>query len=103
MVADVNADGLVNSADRDIWVNNLKGTFFGDSTLEGEFDSGYLVAVFRSGEYEDGIVGNSTWAEGDWNGNGDFDSGDLIAAFQGNSFEIDPRTGVASVPENPLR
>ena len=51
MVADLNADGLVNSADRDIWANNLKGTFFGDATLDGEFDSGDLVAELRSGEY----------------------------------------------------
>ena len=40
MVADLNADGLVNSADLDNWVNNLKRTFFGNETLDGEFESG---------------------------------------------------------------
>ena len=73
MVADLNADGLVNSTDRYIWANNLNCTFLGDATLDGEFDSVYLVAVFRSGEYED-VVGNSTWAECDWNDDGDFES-----------------------------
>ena len=48
----MNADGLVNYADRDIWVNNLKGTFFGDATLDGEFDSGDFVAAFNDGGYE---------------------------------------------------
>jgi hypothetical protein len=46
------------------------------------FDSGDLVTVFVAGEYEDGIAGNSTFAEGDWNGDGEFDTGDLVDAFQ---------------------
>ena len=52
----------------------------------GSFFKFYLFAVFKVGEYEDGIDNNSTFAEGDWNGDGDFDSGDLVAAFQAGTF-----------------
>ena len=58
----------------------------GDSNLDGKFDSSDLVAVFSAGEYEDGIDGNSEWAEGDWNNDGDFDSSDLVLAFQSGNY-----------------
>ncbi|MEZ6120971.1 MAG: hypothetical protein R3C28_30990 [Pirellulaceae bacterium] len=56
-------------------------TDFGDANLDGRFDSKDLIAVFQAGEYEDGIDGNSGWAEGDWSGDGDFDTQDLVVAF----------------------
>ncbi|MCA9198861.1 MAG: DUF2202 domain-containing protein [Planctomycetales bacterium] len=54
----------------------------GDVNNDGRFDSADLVQVMQVGEYEDGIVGNSTFAEGDWNLDGDFDSADLVLAMQ---------------------
>ena len=54
-VFDLNDDGTISFADRVIWVNELKGTYFGDANLDGEFNSGDLVQVFEAGEYEDGI------------------------------------------------
>ncbi|MCA9215413.1 MAG: tandem-95 repeat protein, partial [Planctomycetales bacterium] len=48
------------------------GAPIGDSNYDGVFDSGDLVLVMQAGEYEDGIPNNSTWEEGDWNGDGDF-------------------------------
>ncbi|MCA9172844.1 MAG: hypothetical protein KDB23_34545, partial [Planctomycetales bacterium] len=33
------------------------------------------------GEYEDDIIGNSTFAEGDWNNDGEFDSRDFVYVF----------------------
>ncbi|MCA9212474.1 MAG: hypothetical protein KDB27_05385 [Planctomycetales bacterium] len=62
----------------------------GDSNLDGAFDSGDLVRVFASGEYEDNVDGNSTWEDGDWNGDGDFDSSDLIVAFVGGYYNLGP-------------
>jgi hypothetical protein len=41
-----------------------------------------LIVVFQAGEYEDGVPQNSTFEEGDWNGDQEFDSGDLVLAFQ---------------------
>ena len=96
---DVNGDGSVDQADHTFWVKELKNTYFGDSDLDAEFDSGDLVAVFQAGEYEDAIGDNSGWAEGDWNGDGDFTSGDVVLAFQDGGFEQGPRPELAAVPE----
>ena len=54
----------------------------GDVNGDGIFNSSDLVMVFRAGEYNDDIDGNSTFEEGDWNGDGDFDSSDLVVTFQ---------------------
>ena len=88
---DLNEDGLVNAEDRRVWIEDLKNTYFGDSNLDGEFGTADLVAVFQAAEYEDGIDGNSTWAEGDWDGDGDFGTRDLVFAFQFGRFEQGPR------------
>jgi hypothetical protein len=96
---DLNNDGLVDAADRTLWVEELKNTYFGDANLDGTFDSGDFVVVFTFGQYEDGIAGNSTWGTGDWNGDSDFDSGDFVTAFQAGGYEIGPRAAVSAVPE----
>jgi hypothetical protein len=46
--------------------------------------------LFRLGKYDDGIPGNSTFAEGDWNGDGVFDSSDLVLVFQLGTYEGGP-------------
>jgi hypothetical protein len=96
---DLNSDGQVNGTDRSIWVEELKSTYFGDSNLDGAFTSGDLVAVFQRGEYEDLIIGNSTWETGDWDGDFEFGSGDFVLAFQAGGYELGPRQSVAAVPE----
>jgi hypothetical protein len=96
---DVTSDNLVNDADRSKWVNELKKTYFGDSDLNGVFDSGDFVLVFTAGQYEDATVGNSTWATGDWDGNGDFGSGDFVKAFSEGGYDKPPRPAVGAVPE----
>lgn len=83
---DLNSDGEVNSADLDYLIGPVLGTVIGDSNLDGIFNSGDFVTVFRAGEYEDRIPRNSGWAEGDWNCDGDFGSSDLVTAFQANTF-----------------
>lgn len=97
---DLNDDGAVNGEDRTVWVEELKRTYFGDSNLDGVFDSSDFVTVFTIGEYEDGVALNSGWGDGDWDGNGDFDSSDFVAAFSGGGFEQGERGSVAAaVPE----
>ena len=54
--------------------------------MDGVFDSSDFVFVLQIGEYEDGIDGNSTFSEGDWNGDGDFDSGDFVFVFQAGTY-----------------
>lgn len=96
---DLNNDSQVNDNDRVHLINELNQTYLGDSNLDGTFDSGDLVTVFMSGEYEDGDALNSTWATGDWDGNGDFETSDIVAAFDAGGYDVGPRTAIASVPE----
>ena len=96
---DLDSDGVVSRADTNYFVRTLANTYFGDRDLDGEFNTSDLVAVFQSGEYEDTIVGNSGWSDGDWNGDGEFDSGDLVVAFQDGGYERGPRRPVVTVPE----
>jgi hypothetical protein len=49
----------------------------GDANIDGLFNSADLEQVFQRGEYEDTLVGNSTWYDGDWNSDHEFDSSDL--------------------------
>ena len=95
---DLTGDGVVNQDDRTFWVEDLANTYFGDTNLDGEFNSGDLIDIFKVGEYEDEITQNSTWSEGDWNGDRDFGSGDLVLAFKSLGYERGPRL-VATVPE----
>jgi hypothetical protein len=96
---DLTGDNLVNGADRDNWVNVQRRTYYGDSNLDGEFNSSDLVNVFVAGQYEDAAVNNSTWATGDWNGDGEFNSSDFVTAFTAGGYEIGPRPPVNAVPE----
>lgn len=95
---DLNRDGRLSGADRLAWIQDMAWTYVGDSNLDGQFSSGDLVHVFQTGQYEDGVVRNSTWATGDWNGDGEFASDDFIFAFLHGGYEWPPRAA-AAVPE----
>ena len=94
---DMNSDGVVNIDDRRIWVHDVANTFLGDSDLNGEFNSGDFVTVFRAGRFESDEY--ASWSEGDWNGDKRFDTSDFVVAFQDGGFEMGPRASVNSVPE----
>ena len=79
---DLNLDGHVSVDDVGILLELGLHTTFGDANLDGIFNSTDLVLVFSAAEYEDGVDGNSSWAEGDWNCDGDLSSRDLVQAFQ---------------------
>ncbi|MEZ6119169.1 MAG: retropepsin-like aspartic protease [Pirellulaceae bacterium] len=70
----------------------------GDANGDMVFDSSDLVTVFTAGEYEDTLIGNSTWETGDWNGDREFNTNDLVAAFTFGGYEGDS-VGVRPVPE----
>lgn len=96
---DLDNDSLVNEEDRRVWIEDLKNSYFGDSDLNGQFNSSDFVKVFTAGEYEDAIPLNSGWETGDWNGDREFTSSDFVSAFQGGGFEMGERPAVAAVPE----
>ena len=95
---DVNLDNAINADDYDSLIVDRIKTYYGDSNLDGVFDTGDFVFVFQRGQYEDDVMGNSKWADGDWNGDGDFNTSDLVTAFQYGGFEVGPRA-VMAVPE----
>ena len=96
---DLDQNGVADFGDLAEWVENIKKTYFGDTNLDGIFDTEDFVAAFVGGEYLDGVAGNSTWATGDWDGNGDFDTEDIVLAFTKGGFLMEPRAVVHSVPE----
>lgn len=98
-VFDENNDGVVDLNDRQIWVEDHKGTWMGDADLDGLFGSGDLVVVFTAGKYETGEAAG--WAEGDWNGDLVFGSGDLVTAFTDGGYEMGPRVPAAAVVPEP--
>ncbi len=85
-VFDLNRDGALDSLDLDELIEQVLQTSYGDANLDGLFDSRDLVAIFQTGQYEDGIDDNSSWATGDWDCDGDFGTGDLVLAFQRGTY-----------------
>ena len=81
---DLTNDNLVNFGDLVFWVKDpsICNSWIGDSNLDGEFNSADFVGVFQAAEYEDDIVGNSTWATGDWDGNKEFETTDFGHGIQ---------------------
>ncbi|MCA9217683.1 MAG: lamin tail domain-containing protein, partial [Planctomycetales bacterium] len=96
---DLTNDQLVNSDDRNELIHNVLGTSFGDSNLDGIFNSTDLVLIFTAAQYEDSTPGNSTWATGDWNGDGDFTTSDLVAAFQEGAYSAALRSSEPTSPQ----
>ncbi len=96
---DITGDAKVDQADRVRWIKELKKTWVGDADLDGTFGTPDLLQVFQRGEYEDAVVGNSVWGDGDFNGDLDFNTTDLVVAFQDGGFEKGPIAATAAVPE----
>lgn len=85
LAADFDNDGDVDVLAQSTGDANLvwyENRLPGDVNDDGTFNSADLVAIFQVGEYEDGIVNNSSFEDGDWNGDGEFDTSDLVFAFQ---------------------
>ncbi|MEZ6115119.1 MAG: PEP-CTERM sorting domain-containing protein [Pirellulaceae bacterium] len=84
---DMANDGQLDLADRQYWIFQIANSTYGDSNLDGTFNSQDLVITFQAGEYEDSLVRNSNWSDGDWNGDGEFTSSDLVLAFAAGGYE----------------
>lgn len=83
---DLTNDGQVDSSDRDFMVFEVLDSTYGDSNLDGIFNSTDLIEVFQAGAYEDDVSNNASWEQGDWNCDGDFDSSDLVLAFGSGNY-----------------
>ncbi len=83
---DLSGDGVVDQHDWSVMVQDILGSTFGDTNLDGRFDSSDLVLAFQMGRYEQGNGATADWSSGDWNGDGMFDSADLVLAFQSGNY-----------------
>ena len=100
-VFDLNEDGEIDYWDRDYWIETLSNTWYGDSNLDGEFNSSDFITVFIANKFETGE--RAGWAEGDWNGDQLFNTNEFSFFFleqQLSGFERGPRPGgFQAVPE----
>ena len=85
---DLNGDNQLDESDRVVWVKDWERTFFGDSDLDGEFNSDDLITVLAAGTYATDL--NAGWASGDFDGSGRFKSDDLIFALADGGYEAGP-------------
>jgi hypothetical protein len=83
---DLNADQQVDRQDVEAMLRDVLDTVYGDVNLDGIFNSSDIVQIFVAGQYEDSIVGNSSWTTGDWNCDGEFTSADFVIAFTAGSY-----------------
>ncbi len=81
-------DGVIDHNDREYLIAMMLATWPGDSDLNGRFDSLDFVSVFIAGEYEDGLLQNSVWAEGDWDGDLDFVTNDFVYVWIHGGYEL---------------
>ncbi|MCA9150462.1 MAG: hypothetical protein KDA92_14225 [Planctomycetales bacterium] len=84
---DYNNDGIVDLTDLAQYIQTEFRSTVGDANLDGNFDSSDMVAIFRAGQFEDTMAGNSTWLTGDWNCDGEFTTSDLVSAFRWGNYE----------------
>jgi hypothetical protein len=88
---DLDADQDNDHDDLDLLVSFAMGSRPGDANLDRRFTTADLVLIFQRGEFEDTVLGNSTWSDGDWNCDGDFTTADLVLALQRGGFDEDQR------------
>ena len=83
---DITNDQEISQKDRLAWAE-LADLVWGDVNDDQRFDSEDITAVFITGEYNDGVPTNSTYADGDFNGDGEFDSEDFVFVFVAGTYE----------------
>ena len=99
---DLNGDGFVDRKDRHQWLHSVKHTSYGDTNLDGEFNSADLVIAMQSGRFENVNQYPATWQDGDWNGDRWFDSADLVLAWQTGTYETQSEPLIVPEPNSYL-
>lgn len=69
---DLNADSLVDEADRIVWIEDIALTAPGDANLDGEVEFGDFLTLSAN------FGGAGGWAEGDFDGSGEVQFGDFL-------------------------
>jgi hypothetical protein len=89
---DLTEDGAVDGADRQFWVEDLKGSYFGDTDLNQSVEFADFLAL------ADGFGGSGGWAEGDFDGSGVVAFADFL--MLANNFGNSAGSMAATVPES---
>jgi hypothetical protein len=87
---DLDGSGVVDGADREVWVQDLFGTFLGDTDLNKEVNFADFVQLSTNFGQAGG------WAQGDFDGSGDIQFADFV---QLSTNFGKPNIAAASVPE----
>jgi hypothetical protein len=95
---DLDGNGLANTDDMVFLIEDVIGTSIGDVDFDGVFDSHDLVLLFQLNEFEDGVVGNSTYLDGDWDLDGEFTSQDLLFALSRGGYTAQRAAAPAATP-----
>ena len=85
---DLNADGMVDEEDRDVLVEDVFETTYGDANLDGVFNPSDVIMVLSAALYEKANAELATWETGDWDGDGRFDASDVILALARGNYQI---------------
>ena len=94
---DFTSDNHLDLADLATWVHDIKGTYYGDANLDGQFNRDDLVSVLQGGKYD--LDAEARWAEGDWTGDRRFDRSDIVLALQDGGYEQEGFAAINAVPE----
>ena len=96
---DLTSDGELDLDDLARLIQDVLGTNYGDANLDGIFDSKDLLQITETGHYEDDVVGNSTWADGDWNCDAEFTTDDIVLALSTATFTTGTLASVRALRE----
>ena len=78
---DLNSDGLVNNADVQVWIRDLKGTKLGDANLDFSVDASDFN-LWNGSKF----TATAAWCNGDFNSDGFVDASDFNI-WNGNKFQ----------------
>ena len=88
--SDLNKDGLFDSEDVRVWVEDVKQTFFGDADLDGEVSFADFLTL--SGNFDE----SGGWGDGDFDGDGKVAFADFLMLSQ--NFGNKP-SAISATPE----
>jgi hypothetical protein len=75
-------NAAVNGAQKTLTAGQIAADIFGvpygDADFDGDCDGDDETKVTQTGEYEESVPNNSTWATGDWDGDREFTSADCV-------------------------
>lgn len=78
---DLTGEGVVNAGDLIVWIQDLKGTIFGDANLDFAVDGSDFL-IWNSHKFSEGTA----WCSGDFNSDGTTDGSDFVL-WNDNKFQ----------------